>query len=1106
MDEHFAALKRVCRVGGARISSVGEGREYPVTDFVDELQTVFGIDAHDDESHTHPPSICRLCERVIHRVSQEGATYCGGGCGPPVTWSSHQRKNCSFCSTVRERSKGGRPKKKKKPTLKGSALQAATTSTRDCETNISSSISNPTPVTVSVAACDTPLVLAEPLGLDTCSTDTCEDVCAVECDVGHKDTECRNDSSSESLSLPHTLHSTADNEDVTFSGMDTDFEELLTKASPSYKTTFAELEPDRFTLCPSDLVCGVCHLVVDQMVETPCCKRGFCAVCISYWLESCTHCPLCNANLYASALSSPHPIVKGILSELVLSCDFYEGPLQGCPERVQLMTLSKHVETCDYHPNTTHTAQPRVVGLSSSVSDVLTSSPSKLRGNVCEQLTKHLVTSRAVGDRLELRNTGHGGRPTIWTRTPIPLVDSAAASERSKRRRASQLRSFNSQISGGREGAFAQSAHELKSMGKKERDGLLEKAKLKALGPAAGSAMAIKSDLHLPWYQLRKLQKWFVSFGISLESERVCRQYLKDVMPKYMAEEVPMTSKQGVSLTPMVYIKDLSELIVHLLNLHDEANTLVWHEGMAEEEIWVKFCGDHGGSSFKLCLQILNILHPNSVRNTVPLCVFTAKDTPSNLQTALGLYREQLSELSTKSEWKGKTFKVLLSGDYEFLTTNFGLSGSSGVRPCLFCVCEKKAMQAGPSDRETCTPRSLTTLQSDYESFQKAGGNLARAKYHNNVIRPAILPFPLYDVCIPTLHLDLGIYPWMYDALCNDVRELDLLLATATTLTATDSDTDHFKQLATAHKDLQTSTEQYNDHVHQCNNIQEQLSYLVLHAQRHGHSAQLQAVASTMQLQWQSMQQQVSTQHAALQAQKAKVTELESKGKSSGPCYLSLDKVLTANNIQRQAYHGGAFIGNHVHHALLPDVIRQLTAAPLSCVSERIESLTVDKQQELSHLRSAAEQIQSRYSRLMNEFAQCRKIYSTTEKPTAASLQTLSDAISKFLATCRTEIVSRKLGNVTPKLHLLECHLVDCMAHFNVGLGLLNEQGSESIHSAFNKLERMHSSVVTTLSRLKSCTEAHLHDTLPKNAQLRPATATRKRKRPETDDVSQGTP
>ena len=43
---------------------------------------------------------------------------------------------------------------------------------------------------------------------------------------------------------------------------------------------------------------------------------------------------------------------------------------------------------------------------------------------------------------------------------------------------------------------------------------------------------------------------------------------------------------------------------------------------------------------------------------------------------------------------------------------------------------------------------------------------------------PYKLPIPLEDVCLPALHLDLGIFPWLYEAMLADARQLDYWLAT----------------------------------------------------------------------------------------------------------------------------------------------------------------------------------------------------------------------------------------------------------------------------------------------------------------------------------------
>ena len=49
------------------------------------------------------------------------------------------------------------------------------------------------------------------------------------------------------------------------------------------------------------------------------------------------------------------------------------------------------------------------------------------------------------------------------------------------------------------------------------------------------------------------------------------------------------------------------------------------------------------------------------------------------------------------------------------------------------------------------------------------------------------------------------------------------------------------------------------------------------------------------------------------------------------------------------------------------------------------------------------------------------------------------------MATTGKELVVRKVANVTPKLHLLEDHVVEQMRHLGSGLALHGEHGGESL-------------------------------------------------------------
>ena len=77
----------------------------------------------------------------------------------------------------------------------------------------------------------------------------------------------------------------------------------------------------------------------------------------------------------------------------------------------------------------------------------------------------------------------------------------------------------------------------------------------------------------------------------------------------------------------------------------------MWHDNaIPADEVWIKLCGDKGGRTFKLAVQIANVASVNSVKNTFVITYFEAADTVANLNIAIGRYQEQLQELTT-TDW-----------------------------------------------------------------------------------------------------------------------------------------------------------------------------------------------------------------------------------------------------------------------------------------------------------------------------------------------------------------------------------------------------------------------------------------------------------------------
>ena len=243
------------------------------------------------------------------------------------------------------------------------------------------------------------------------------------------------------------------------------------------------------------------------------------------------------------------------------------------------------------------------------------------------------------------------------------------------------------------------------------------------------------------------------------------------------------------------------------LDWFDSCGKLIQRSGIPNREIWLKLGGDHGGGSFKFVMQIANVATPNSLSNTIPLCVFEGQDTQANLDIALGMYCSEVETLRNSAKWKGHSFHVFFFADYDFQTKSYGLSGSSGAEPCLHCLCPKKNMDTPPADRlvSDAAERTLETLAADHAAFVAAGSVHSRAKEFQNVIRPVILPVAVADVIIPALHLDLGIFPWIFSCFEGDLQRLDVRLASC--VACADSDQSSFAELSNLHVKLRDVTE-----------------------------------------------------------------------------------------------------------------------------------------------------------------------------------------------------------------------------------------------------------------------------------------------------------
>ena len=116
----------------------------------------------------------------------------------------------------------------------------------------------------------------------------------------------------------------------------------------------------------------------------------------------------------------------------------------------------------------------------------------------------------------------------------------------------------------------------------------------------------------------------------------------------------------------------------------------------------------------------------------------------------------------------GKSVRIFLSGDYEFLCRMYGLSGAAGNKSilaiesclhvhihvhvlvgrhcCLWCEISTENLKVLLNRRGLSQLRSLESLDRDYERFMQAEGNIKTAKLYNNVIHEYVWGIPISQV------------------------------------------------------------------------------------------------------------------------------------------------------------------------------------------------------------------------------------------------------------------------------------------------------------------------------------------------------------------------
>ncbi|XP_035686133.1 uncharacterized protein LOC118422598 [Branchiostoma floridae] len=718
--------------------------------------------------------------------------------------------------------------------------------------------------------------------------------------------------------------------------------------------------------------------------------------------------------------------------------------------------------------------------------------------NADQRLALYALVKRQTDNNTLLVPTG--AKPLHFVQVPTCQKKSCDAAASTVQKRAKLVSNIREQISGGAE--EQQMAAELRRLPRSQLSRLLQEGRFAQVRIPDGHLLGLKTGLNLNWSQCRDLRRWMKDYNIAVESERTSRNIASELLSAtdVMAEQLPFTTKdeeggKRVEPKPCAYLVSLVSAMHDYLERSKQAGKLTWHGGnIPEDEIWVKIGGDHGGPSFKMAFQPLNVLHPNSKTNTSVFCLFESKDNRENITTALGRFKDDVKTLQEEM-WRskdGQTYriKLFMAGDYAFLSTIYGISGAAGTFPCLWCKVTKAGIDDIENRRLRTPDRTLANMAENLRAFLQEGrGSVKKAQEYFNVIAAPLFEIPLEQAIVPGLHISLGVFKRLYDEFERAVQELDLKIQAYlhSLVLAQEADREDvkkdqhlkpFEQFINVIDDaqvFQVQADELDDLVEEQEN---QLAFLAYENQDVDDE-----LAEAVFNEATAMVSELVQRRDTLRKKASDILTKASVKPGKGPLASQLEPVMKSFKVHREAYQGRTFVGNHVNKMLNDKPIEHLTSSVVKTMGEICDGNDFP----LSIIRMGKE-VAERHEKRLKMFAKCHKGYAHGGKKEDKDLDQLDLDIKSFMSEYRKD--SRC---VSLKMHLLEEHVVPCIRRWGFGLGFLAEQGIEEVHAQFNRLAQSTRSIADPVARLKSTLKSHLIKVSPDHTGKVPAPVKRKK-------------
>ncbi|EDO30953.1 predicted protein [Nematostella vectensis] len=151
---------------------------------------------------------------------------------------------------------------------------------------------------------------------------------------------------------------------------------------------------------------------------------------------------------------------------------------------------------------------------------------------------------------------------------------------------------------------------------------------------------------------------------------------------------------------------------------------------------------------------------------------------------------------------RDKNVVLFAFGDYEYICRMLGISGASGRYPCVWCLIHNQDMRKPPEERDPIQPRTPEHMEEQLQNFLNEGnGDLKKAKDYFNVIHEPLLDIPSDRICVPGLHISIGLFLKFYNLFMTECESLDILIAKhkAKTSGKPTGDTDFDQYVKTLH-------------------------------------------------------------------------------------------------------------------------------------------------------------------------------------------------------------------------------------------------------------------------------------------------------------------